>query len=400
MDTVIHDKSMWPLIEPGDHLALEFFESPQPIESFSEGEILLLRDSSEWIAHRVHNRNGQKVTKGDRSRLFDDPELLAWGKVTGTWRRGKKFYWGEKPHELNKIFVYLSKIRTPRRTRVARGLLNGLLYLSYMAFRWVAFGKHLSQSLKRAGFFLKLLLSPQDLKRVSDSTVRQKYSSEREVWASETHNSRGFDPGEYQAVEDWRVKTKKPCAKVMVVGCGAGRECWAFESLGMTVTGVDISTSMIERAKESAKKINSTCQFLEGSVFSISPDRKFDLIYLSSGMINHISGKKRRIEFLKACGQRLEKGGWLLLSAEYKPAKRSAFVTIMSGVLKLKFGKQIEVGDTFRAIIETHSNSEELVFWHRYSSKEDVEVELKNTRVFESGQTAEPFFLWQSTTED
>ena len=90
----------------------------------------------------------------------------------------------------------------------------------------------------------------------------------------------------------------------------------------------------------------------------------------------------------------------LFRSAEYKPAKRSAFVTIMSGVLKLKFGKQIEVGDTFRAIIETHSNSEELVFWHRYSSKEDVEVELKNTRVFESGQTAEPFFLWQSTTED
>lgn len=85
----IHGDSMRPFINPGDELDIVFFDKPKPIQELKEGQIVLINDRSEWIAHRVLNCRGRFVTKGDWSNTFDSSEVYAWGEVVASANKKK-----------------------------------------------------------------------------------------------------------------------------------------------------------------------------------------------------------------------------------------------------------------------------------------------------------------------
>ena len=76
----LRGKSMYPAIKETDRLVIDYFSNPKSIDELNVGEVVLIRSSREWVAHRVVLEGGKKKTKGDWSNQFDDVKL-AWGQV-------------------------------------------------------------------------------------------------------------------------------------------------------------------------------------------------------------------------------------------------------------------------------------------------------------------------------
>lgn len=68
--------------------------------------------------------------------------------------------------------------------------------------------------------------------------------------------------------------------KILELGCGAGDVSIKLAQRGFEVTGIDISPTAIEWAKEKSKELGLEIQFIEGSVCdnSILEGKKYDLI--------------------------------------------------------------------------------------------------------------------------
>ena len=73
---------MWPLLQEGESLRVQFYEKPKLVDKKSAGKIFLFNDGKEWVAHRAILYNDQLVLKGDRSSRFENSNArLCWGEV-------------------------------------------------------------------------------------------------------------------------------------------------------------------------------------------------------------------------------------------------------------------------------------------------------------------------------
>jgi 2-polyprenyl-3-methyl-5-hydroxy-6-metoxy-1,4-benzoquinol methylase len=85
----------------------------------------------------------------------------------------------------------------------------------------------------------------------------------------------------------------KPC-KTIDLGCGAGNYAIYLASLGFDVTGIDISPTAINIAKENAKKMSVECNFIVADVLGDLHEMKdtFDFAY-DWELMHHIFPEKR-----------------------------------------------------------------------------------------------------------
>jgi len=67
-----------------------------------------------------------------------------------------------------------------------------------------------------------------------------------------------------------------PQSRVLELGCGTGRVAGALASSVASVVGVDISPSMLERAR--ARSVTGDVEFVQGDITSVRLEGRFDLI--------------------------------------------------------------------------------------------------------------------------
>lgn len=70
------------------------------------------------------------------------------------------------------------------------------------------------------------------------------------------------------------VKNLKEIKTVIDVGCGPGIYANALTQLGLSVTGIDYSSSVINKAKKMFPHLN----FIEGTAYNLPTKEKFDLV--------------------------------------------------------------------------------------------------------------------------
>lgn len=93
-------------------------------------------------------------------------------------------------------------------------------------------------------------------------------------------------------------------------GCGAGRSTAFLRALGFEVTGIDISPSMIELARDTDPA--SRYLLVEDGNFNALVPRSFDLI-LSAFAFDNIPGNDGRVARLRGLGKLLCPGGRIVL---------------------------------------------------------------------------------------
>jgi len=94
--------SMWPTLKEGDRLlvALDHFD-------FESGDILLVKDKNDFMAHRNISKGSTATLKGDLNPHFDGANSI-YGKIIGLKRKKKTYVWGPGGQPLKKWLVYWS----------------------------------------------------------------------------------------------------------------------------------------------------------------------------------------------------------------------------------------------------------------------------------------------------
>ena len=104
-------------------------------------------------------------------------------------------------------------------------------------------------------------------------------------------------------------------ARMLDVGCGAGRHSIELAKRGYQVTGLDFSRRMIEVASEKAKREGVRVKFLHGDARTMNLEDQFDAaISLCEGAFGIMENDEQNTAILKNIYRALRKNGKLLLN--------------------------------------------------------------------------------------
>jgi hypothetical protein len=104
--------SMWPCLRPGD-LLLVTLNYEKQIKHLKPGDIVLERNSDEWVAHRLVSlsESHQLAIKGDRSNTYTlfDSKNKVWGKVCGYQREKRRVRFSQETSLCFRWIAFLSE---------------------------------------------------------------------------------------------------------------------------------------------------------------------------------------------------------------------------------------------------------------------------------------------------
>lgn len=103
--------------------------------------------------------------------------------------------------------------------------------------------------------------------------------------------------------------------KIIDVGCGTGRHSIELTKRGYQVTGIDLSDSLLERAKEKAKDQNLNIDFQKHDARNLPFKNEFDLvIMLCEGAFPLMETDEMNYEILKNVAKSLKNHGKLIFT--------------------------------------------------------------------------------------
>jgi SAM-dependent methyltransferase len=117
-----------------------------------------------------------------------------------------------------------------------------------------------------------------------------------------------------------------PPAKVLDLCCGVGRHSLAFARRGFTVTGVDITKSYLEAARESAAAENLEIEFIHEDGRSFRRPGEFALCVNLGASFGYFSDADDDALVLRRCRENLAASGAFVLETIGKETAARAFV--------------------------------------------------------------------------
>lgn len=191
-----------------------------------------------------------------------------------------------------------------------------------------------------------------------------------EFWESsfiENQTMWGFEPTD-SAIETKDFFIEKNVKDILVPGIGYGRNAKVFIDHGINVTGIEISKTAIDLARQQGLDIN----IFHGSVADMPfENKRYDGIFCHA--LIHLLNNSERKKFIQDCYNQLKPNGYMIFTTISKEAPMFGkgkqlgmdYFEIMEGVkmffydsdsVKIEFG---EYGLTdISEIIEPHKNME------------------------------------------
>lgn len=184
-------------------------------------------------------------------------------------------------------------------------------------------------------------------RRRSLHAVTALFYARHTLYTDPGHNRAGLSPWEQVVVD----RHFAPGARILVPGCGGGRELMALSSRGFRTTGFDPDPSYLE----AARTIDWSGVAHAPVILQAPPDQvpaplpAHDACLLGWGAYTHVVGRPARVAFLQALGQALVPGAPLLLSfwvCAPRSRKRMVAHAVASFVATLTFNpRPPEYGD-------------------------------------------------------
>ncbi len=109
------------------------------------------------------------------------------------------------------------------------------------------------------------------------------------------------------------------------IGCGSGYFTRAFQRNGFLMTGMDISTEMLNKARKLADKEGARCEFLLGDIAKFKTLNRYSFVTAINDCINYLP-KEKLLSAFKRVRSALSKNGYFLfdISSERKFYKKVA----------------------------------------------------------------------------
>jgi SAM-dependent methyltransferase len=320
--------SMRPQLPDGARIEV----APRPFAAVRSGEIALYSTAAHrLVAHRVIGRRGEcLLARGDSAARLDVVTAAEYLGVAiarlvqtgGELRRialttrARRFAGRARglAHRLRAALTRWFVIRPLRRLpllRRASGALLGVLSGGLRRIERVAGRVRRRLDIGRAGLMTTREKDAERRALYARSTVREFTALDENVAAGLT------------LIEELLVSRHLTTpARVLVLGCGPGRECLALARLGCAVTGLDREPGMLERARAFAARERLAIRFVAGEAAGFAlPGERFERVAVFSGLYNMLLPSAARIELLRAARTHLDDGGevWLTFLSDYVP---------------------------------------------------------------------------------
>lgn len=171
-------------------------------------------------------------------------------------------------------------------------------------------------------------------------SVRNKYDEQAEFYR------RGAESAVERRLFE-RVEALAPRAgPILVVGSGAGKECFELARRGYTVLGIDFAEAMVRAAREQAVRLGLDVDLRHGDVAELRlPASSLGAVLFTYDVYSFVPGRSRRVELLRRIAGWLRPGAPLLVSAR---RVRSAWERLLLGVswLSRRGRRGFEPGDS------------------------------------------------------
>jgi SAM-dependent methyltransferase len=112
----------------------------------------------------------------------------------------------------------------------------------------------------------------------------------------------------------------KPEDRILVVGCGSGRDLIALLKLGYRVEGIDVAPRAIALARQMLERQGLLANLYTGSIESVALAGTFDVLIFSWFCYGYIPQTATRVEVLRKVKAHLKHGGRVVIC--YNPAER------------------------------------------------------------------------------
>ncbi|MFB3816108.1 MAG: class I SAM-dependent methyltransferase [Candidatus Methylomirabilales bacterium] len=186
-------------------------------------------------------------------------------------------------------------------------------------------------------------------------------------------------------LEDWEqelfVRVFPPAARLLVVGCGVGREVLGLARRGFRVVGADPVPACIAAARVEAGAAGLDAAFVIRAAHELDgPAGSFDGILCSSAVYEQTPTARRRVALLQAFGRLLAPGGVLVLCAGWNPTRgrRDALVDFLRHVARRLRGDRFttEPGDRLIGHLSLASDPSRPCFYHVFQGPAEIEREI------------------------
>ncbi len=178
----------------------------------------------------------------------------------------------------------------------------------------------------------------------------------------------------------WLPKNKD--ARILELCCGTGRLTLPIAKDGYDITGVDYTSSMLEKAKKKASEEGLEVEFIEADIRTLELPEKYDLIFIPFNSIHHLYKNEDLFKAFMVVKNHLKQGGLFLLDCfnpnlEFiveggKEQKEIAeYIT--------KDGREVLIKEIMRYENKTQINRIE---WHYFINEEFDSIQNLDMRLF------------------
>lgn len=128
-------------------------------------------------------------------------------------------------------------------------------------------------------------------------------------------NSQVYDAMNDSLVEDTHFyldELKNENGQILELACGTGRITCALALAKKSITGLDLSETMLREAQNKSKKMNLNIDWHLGNMTNFNLSRKFDVIFVGYNSVHHILTNQDFKKFLDSVKNHLKPNGRFL----------------------------------------------------------------------------------------
>ena len=126
------------------------------------------------------------------------------------------------------------------------------------------------------------------------------------------------DAGLTSAERQFYARFIEPRGRVLLVGCGTGRDMIALQEIGHDVVGLEPIAEVVEIARHNLARRRSAATVRQGLVQSAELGGLYDAVIFSNGCYSFVPGSVERIGALRRVAEHLSPRGRIIIS--YHPA--------------------------------------------------------------------------------
>ncbi len=179
-----------------------------------------------------------------------------------------------------------------------------------------------------------------------------------------------------------KVFSKFSGVKILELCCGTGRLTIPLFESGFSITGIDLSTTMLEEAKRKSAEKGYKIPMLYGDMRSFSINTEFDAVFIPFNSIHHLYSNEDLFSTLHSAHEHLVNDGCLIIdyfnpNIRYIVENENKSVSI--GSYTTQDGRKVVVNQTMKYEDDTQINR---IKWQYIINNSEHSTQSLDMRIF------------------